>query len=72
MTTKPSRAANPGREVEDMVKITAAEARKIAKIRGLDLSGDGITFYALDQESKEIYSFDSKKERDQFVKGAQK
>lgn len=51
-----------------MVKITAAEARKIAKIRGLDLSGDGITFYALDLESGEIYSFDSKNERDNFIK----
>lgn len=51
-----------------ITKITAAQAQNIARIRGIDLSEDGMTFYALDLESGEIYSFDSKNERDNFIK----
>lgn len=45
-------------------KISAKEAYKILK----DTAGDdGITFYALNTESNEVYAFDTKAERDSFV-----
>lgn len=56
-----------------MKKITAKEAYKILKRVGLDAGGDnGTTFFAYDDKNDEIYSFDTKKERDQFVNKANK
>jgi len=51
-----------------MKAITAREAEKIARIKGVDLSGDGLTFYATNEKENEIYSFDTKRERTNFVK----
>ena len=45
-------------------KISAQDAKKILKDRA---GGDGITFYAIDTDTGEIYEFDSKKERDAFI-----
>ena len=51
----------------EMKKITEKQAQKIAKRIGINLDGDGLTFYATDAEEKEIFSFDTKSERDAFV-----
>ena len=53
-----------------MKRITAKQAEKIIARLGLNAGGsdDGITFYATDERESEIYSFDSKKECDDFVK----
>ena len=51
-----------------MKKISAVDAYKIAKMKGVDLDGDGFTFYAYDENTNEIFSFDSKKERDDFIR----
>ena len=51
-----------------MKKITAKEAYHIARKLGFDTSEDGKTFYATDDEEMVIYSFDTKKERDDFLK----
>lgn len=51
-----------------MKAITADVARRLAKVYGLDISGNGRTFYAYSFESTELYEFDTKKERDDFVK----
>lgn len=50
-----------------MKKLTAKEAEKLAKKLGIDVSNDGITFYATNAQEDEIYTFDSKNERDNFV-----
>lgn len=52
-----------------MKKITAKEAEKIMTEKGLCFGGDGKTFYAVN-ENGAIYEFDSKRERDEFVKFA--
>ena len=51
-----------------MKAITAKKANQIVNKLGRDISGDGITFYATNIKETEIYCFDSKKERDEFVK----
>lgn len=51
-----------------MKKITAKQAIKIAKRLNLQIEDDGTTFYATDEEESEIYSFDTKSERDTFCK----
>ena len=51
-----------------MKKITAKEAYRIGNKLGLYLLDDGLTFYATDDAETEIYSFDTKKERDDFLK----
>lgn len=48
-------------------KITAREAEKELKRQGLDFGMDGVTFYAINIDTKEVYSFDTKKERDEWV-----
>jgi hypothetical protein len=53
-----------------MKKVSAKEAYKILKRVGLDASGDGITFFAYDEKNDEIYSFDTKRERDEFIERA--
>ena len=51
-------------------KITSKEAYKVAMKKGLDLSGDGVTYYAIDEKSEEIFSFDTRAERDGFIQRA--
>ena len=51
-----------------MKAITAKEAKAIAQRLNLDLSGDGRTWYATLDDESEIFSFDSPKDRDIFVK----
>lgn len=51
-----------------MKKITAKQAVKIANRLNLQIEDDGMTFYATDEEESEIYSFDTKSERDSFCK----
>lgn len=50
-----------------MTKITAKEAQKIAKRKQLCLDEDGKSYYAYSTLSDELYSFDNKKERDEFI-----
>ena len=50
-----------------MKAITSKQAHQIAKKIGIEIDDDGITFYATNQEETEIWSFDSKKERDVFI-----
>lgn len=50
-----------------MKAITAKEAEKIMDELGLCYGMDGRTFYATNDDRSEIWEFDSKKERDQFV-----
>lgn len=51
-----------------MKAITAKKAEQITRKLGRDISNDGITFYATNEEETEIYCFDSKSERNDFVK----
>lgn len=51
-----------------MMKVTAREAKKICERQGLAYDDRGRTFWAYDEEIGEIYDFDSKKERDDFVR----
>ena len=53
-----------------MMKVTAREALKIAKRLGLAPDEDTRTFYAYDEKNDEIYEFDSKRERDEFIERA--
>ncbi len=53
-----------------MKKVSAKEAYKILKRAGSDASGDGITFFAYDEKADEIYGFDTKRERDEFIERA--
>lgn len=47
--------------------ITANQAYKLIAKLGLDFGDDGRTFYATNEEESEIWEFDSKAERDEFV-----
>lgn len=49
------------------IKLTAKEAKKLAQNLGIDIDDDCATFYATDEEKSEIWSFDTKKERDTFL-----
>ena len=55
--------------VEKIVKkaITAKQASKLMEKLGLCFGDDGRTFYATDKEETEVWEFDSKRERDEFV-----
>lgn len=58
-----------------MKKITAKEAYRLMDQLGLDYGDDGVTYYATDadevgEEDAEVWEFDSKKERDDFVQRA--
>ena len=48
-------------------KLTAKEAHKLADKLNLDIDDDGITYYATNMEETEIWSFDTRVERDKFV-----
>ena len=50
-----------------MKKLSAKEAHKLADRLMVDIDDDGITFYATNEDESEIWSFDTKKERDRFV-----
>lgn len=50
-----------------MKKLTSKEAHKLADRLMVDIDDDGITFYATNDDESEVWSFDSKKERDNFV-----
>ena len=50
-----------------MKAITAKQAYKLLEKLGLDYGNDGRTFFATDDEESEVYEFESKKERDEFV-----
>ena len=47
--------------------ITAKQAYKLMEKLGLCFGDDGRTFYATDEEETEVWEFDSKRERDEFV-----
>ena len=47
--------------------ITAKQAYKLMTELGLCFGDDGRTFYATDKEETEVWEFDSKRERDEFV-----
>ena len=51
-----------------MKKVTAKEAKKICDRLGLSFEDSQITFWAYDEDSDEIYDFDTRSERDEFVK----
>lgn len=53
-----------------MKAITAKAAKKINERLGLCWDDGQTTFWAYDEESDEIYDFDTKAERDKFVKEA--
>lgn len=49
--------------------ISAKEGYKTLKARGLDAFDDcQRTFFAIDDENQEVYEFDTKIERDNFVR----
>ena len=47
--------------------ITAKSAERILRKLGIDYGNDGRTFYATNVEETEIWEFDNKRERDEFV-----
>lgn len=51
-----------------MKSITAKEAERLATKLNIDASGDGRTYYATNNAESELYEFDTKAERDSFVK----
>ena len=55
--------------VNEMTKkaITSKQAYKLMEKFGLCFSDDGRTFYATDEEETEVWEFDSKRERDEFI-----
>ena len=61
--------ASADKEGDNMIKITAKEAQAIAKRLNLQIEDDGLTFYATDDSKSELFSFDSKKEREDFING---
>ena len=50
-----------------MKAITAKYAEELLRKLGNDYGGDGRTFYATNEEETEVWEFDNKKERDEFV-----
>lgn len=50
------------------IAITAKEAYKIAEILGVCISDDGTTFYATNEARTDLWEFDTKRERDAFVR----
>ena len=54
-----------------MKAITAKEAYRLMDELGLCYGDDGRTYYATNEEHSEVWEFDSKKERDEFVKKAE-
>ena len=50
------------------IAISAKEAYKIAERLGVCISDDGSTFYATNADRTELWEFDTKRERDAFVR----
>lgn len=51
-----------------MKAITAKQSKVINRRNGMDtLDGDGITYWATNDDESATWAFDSKKERDEFV-----
>ena len=50
-----------------MKSITARYAEKLLQKLGYDYGNDGRTFYATNEEETEVWEFNNKKERDEFV-----
>ncbi len=48
--------------------VNVKEAKKITERLGLCSGEDGRTYYAWDDEADEIYEFDSKRDRDAFLR----
>lgn len=48
-------------------KISAKYAEKLQDKLGIGYGYDGVTFYATNEEETEVWDFDSKKERDEWV-----
>lgn len=51
-----------------MEKITAKEAYKLMDELGLGYGMDGRTYYATNEEHTEVWEFDTKRERDEFIR----
>lgn len=47
--------------------ITAKQAYKLMKKLGVDFGEDSRTFFATNEEESELWEFDTKRERDEFV-----
>ena len=54
-------------KVRSMKTITAKYAEELLRKLGNDYGGDGRTFYATNEEETEVWEFNNKKERDEFV-----
>lgn len=52
-----------------MKKLSAKQAVKLASKLNVDIEDDGVTFYATDEDESEIWSFDTKAERNAFCSG---
>lgn len=52
--------------------ITAKQAYKLAEELGVCISNDGTTYYATNEEHTELWEFETKRERDNFVKKGEK
>ena len=50
-----------------MRKLNYKQAQALAQRLGLDIDDDVTTFYATDDEESELFSFDTRDERDNFV-----
>ena len=50
-----------------MKAITAKEAKKYADMLGLDIDDENTTFFAINEDASEIWEFNSKRKRDEFV-----
>ncbi len=48
--------------------ITARQGERLSRRLGLDYGGDGRTFYATNDNETSVFEFESKKERDNFIK----
>lgn len=55
------------KEEKKMTKVTAEEAKKICERLGLSYDDGQRTFWAYDEESDELYDFDTKAERESYL-----
>lgn len=51
-----------------MIKLTAGEAKMICERLGLSYDDGQKTFWAYDEDSDKIYDFDTRTERDFYIK----
>ena len=50
------------------IAIPAKDAYKLAETLGIYVSDDGTTFYATNEARTDLWEFDTKRERDAFVR----